>query len=251
MIPGYLVAAAVAGLLTILTYTLGYRRSARRYDIIVEVPTVQARDVPGLGAAMVEVKGRALVDEPLTSDLARLPCVAFDCRVTEHWTTTRTERDSKGHTRTVTEHHSETRYANSGRISFQVEDDSGRVTVQPDGASIDMLDGLALADIRKPLPDSPAYGLCPHHLGGHLSYHEQIFPVGQQAYVLGQVSIDHAIVCPEAVSRPFIISHHDEAVLIHRARWGKRIYGAMMFLLFAAAFILLGLGLGIIREWWD
>jgi len=129
MMPGYLVAAAVAGLLTILTYALGYRRSARRYDIIVEVPTVQARDVPGLGAAMVEVKGRALVDEPLTSDLARLPCVAFDCQVTEHWTTTRTKRDSKGHTRIVTEHHSETRYANSGRISFQVEDDSGRDAV--------------------------------------------------------------------------------------------------------------------------
>ncbi len=251
MIPGYLIAAAVAGLLTILAYLLGYRRFARRYDIIVEVPTVQARDVPGLGAAMVEVKGRALAETPLTSDLARLACVAFDCCVTEHWTTTRIERDSKGNTRTVTEHHSETRYSNRGRISFQIHDETGRVTVHPEGASIDMLNGLALANTRKPLPESPAYGLTPRRSGGRLSYQEAVFPVDQQAYVLGQVSIDHDIVKPTAVSRPFIISHHDEAVLVNRARWGKRIYGTLTLLLFAAAFTLLGLDLGTVPEWWE
>jgi hypothetical protein len=82
-------------LVSALIYFLGYRRIAHRFDIISEVPTVQARDIPGLGAAMVEVKGLIRCPRPLTSDLARVPCVAFEASVTEHWTTTRQRRIRK------------------------------------------------------------------------------------------------------------------------------------------------------------
>jgi len=170
---------------------------------------------------MVEVKGETRIDQPVISDLARLPCVAFECAVTEHWTTTRTERDSKGRTRTVTEHHSQTRYSNRVQASFQVRDASGEATVRPEGASVDMLDGMDLAGIREPLPESPAYGIHPHHIGGHLSYREEVLPVGQHIYVLGQVDRDHAIARPEGVKRPFIISYRSEESLMKRALWGK------------------------------
>jgi len=243
---GHVAGGAVCGVLCLICYFLGYRRSARRYDIIVEVPTIRAKDIPGLGAAMVEVKGYVKVDRPLISDLALLPCVAFVSSVTEHWTTTRTETDSKGRTRTVTEHHSETRYHNSGRQPFQVHDESGQVTVRPDGASIDMLDGMDLRGTSTPLPDSPAAGVCPHHIGGYLSYGEQVFPIDQWAYVLGQVSCDHDIIEPQDVDRPFIISHRSEEALVTRARWGKRIFGVLTLVLFAASFTLLAIGFGLI-----
>lgn len=227
---------------SLLVYLLGYRRSARRYDTIMAVPCIDTRDIPGLGAAMVEVKGHVEVDQPLISDLARVPCVAFRCSVTEHWTTKRTERDSKGNTRTVTEHHSRTVYSNSGELDFRVRDRTGAVVVRPAGASIDLLDGLA--DLDGPLPDSPAYGLSPTHFGGHLHYDESVMPVGQRVYVLGQVSEDHAIQQPEAVERPFIISHRSEEDLCSSALWGKRIGGVTALVLLTAGLVLLFHGLG-------
>ncbi len=237
------VACAFLGL---ACYVWGYRRSALRYDIIREVPTVAAKDIPGLGAAMVELKGSVRSDRPLVSDLARVLCVAFECRVTEHWTTTRIEHDKDGKSRTVTEHHSETRYANEARIAFEIRDESGRVVVHPEGASMDMLDGMDLAGIDAPGSDSPAFGISTKHLGGSLSYSESVFPVDRHAYVLGQVSENHEIVLPTVVDRPFVISHRSEENLLERAKWGMRLWCVAMVVLTAAAIVLLGLGLGLV-----
>lgn len=237
-----IVPAAACWLLALLVYLVGYRRAAARYEAIAEVPTIRCRDVPGLGAAMVEVKGAAVADQPLVSDLARVPCVAFDSSVTEHWTTTRTERDSKGNTRTVTEHHTATRYSNSGRTPFRVQDDSGAVTVRPEGASIDLLDSMA--DLDEPLLDSPAYGISAQHCGGYLSYSESVLPQGQTVYVLGQVDQDHAIAKPEVVKRPFIISWRSEEKLLNSARWGRRLWGGFLVLLLAAGFVVLAIAQG-------
>ncbi len=233
-------------LLSAIAYALGYRRSARRYNAIVEVPTVATNDIPGLGADMVEVKGVTGAAEPLISDLARIPCVIFRSSVTEHWTTTRVTRDAKGQTRVVTEHHTETRYANDGRIDFQVYDGTGEATVRPNGAEEDLLDGMAGLD--GPLPDSPAYHIRPRHMGGHLSYAEAVLPVGQPVYVLGQVGEDNTIRKPEVVDRPFIISFRTEENLRARAAWGMRIWGSIAALLFVAGVVLLGAGLGLVED---
>lgn len=229
--------AAGCWLVGLLLYLLGYRQSASRYEAIVEVPTVRCRDVPGLGAAMVEVKGAAVAKMPVVSDLARVPCVAFNCSVTEHWTTTRTEQDSQGKTRTVTEHHSETRYSNARQIPFNVRDESGEVLVRPEGSSMDMLDSMGAID--GPLPDSPAYGMSPSHFGGSLSYSECVLPVGQSVYVLGQVDGECAIVRPELIRRPFIISWRTEESLRSRAAWGKSIWGALVMAFVAAGFVVI------------
>jgi len=244
--PAAFTIGVAALLLSVIAYALGYRRSARRYAAIVEVPTVATKDIPGLGADMVEVKGVTRAANPLISDLARMPCVIFRSSVTEHWTTTRIARDSKGNTRVITEHHSETRYANEGRIDFQVCDGSGEATVRPEGAEEDLLDGMA--DLDGPLPDSPAYHIRPHHLGGHLSYAEAVLPVGRQVYVLGQVGEDNTIRKPEVVDRPFIISYRTEENLRERAAWGMRIWGSIAALLFVAGAVLLGGGLGLVED---
>lgn len=226
-------------------YVWGYRRAALRYDIISEVPTVAARDIPGLGAAMVEVKGVAQADAPLLSDLARVPCVAFNSHVTEQWTTTRTERDKEGHTRIVTEQHSETRYENEQQIAFKICDDSGSVVVHPEGASIDMLDGMELAGIDRPQPDSPACDVSTAH-GGSLSFNESVFPLDTKTYVLGQVSENNEIVAPTVVKRPFVISYLTEESLLKRARWGKRVWSVLTLILFGAAMMLWGVGLQLV-----
>lgn len=238
---GPLLAGCACLLVALLTYLLGYRRSARRYEAIVQVPTIAARDLPGLGASLVEVKGLAEADVPLISDLARIRCVAFTSRVTEHWTTTRIEHDSKGRPRTVIQHHSETRYANEGRIEFRVRDATGAAVVRPTGAEIEMCDVACVRD--GPRPDSPAAGLVPRHFGGRLRYEEAVFPTGSQTYVLGEVGPDHAIVRPTVLDRPFLISYRSEETLRRRAAWGCRVFGILTVLFVLAGFVLLGIGL--------
>jgi hypothetical protein len=218
---------------------LAYRKFARRCDIIREVPTIAAADIPGLGAAMVEVVGQVEVDTPLISDLTRAACVALTCSVTEHWTTTHIERDSKGNSRTVTRHHSETRYSNDQRIPFRVRDASGQVVVRPEGADIDLIN--AMAGRGGPDPTSPAYYIMPRHFGGRLKYAEQVLPVGEEIYVLGQVSIDHEIVQPTDVDRPFLISHRSEEEIQRAATWGKTGWGITSFVLFVGGFVALTL----------
>lgn len=234
--PRFLLFGGACLLGSLLTYLLGYRRCAKRYDAICTVPTIATRDIPGLGAAMVEVKGDVRADAPLISDLARIPCVVFNCSVTEHWTTTETQRDSKGNTRRVTKHHSETRYSNSGQIDFRVDDGAGEVTVHPDGASIDLLDGMGNLD--GPRPESPAYHISPRHFGGRLRYSESVLPVGERVYVLAQVKEDHSLGQATDFDRPFIISHRSEAELCSSALWGKRIGAVAALVLLVAGLVL-------------
>ena len=241
MVLGPVLGGCTCLLAALLTYLLGYRRSARRHEAIAQVPTVAARDLAGLGASLVEVKGLAEADVPLLSDLARIPCVAFTSRVTEHWTSIRTEHDSKGRTRTVIEHHSETRYANEGRIEFRVRDATGAAVVRPAGAEIEMLDAMSVR--HGPHPDSPAAALVPHHFGGRLRYEEVVFPTGSQTYVLGEVGPDHAITHPTVLDRPFLISYRSEEALRRRAAWGCRVFGILTVLFKLAGFVLLGVGL--------
>lgn len=245
MNPGMIGGGAACALVCLACYVWGYRRSSLRYDIISEVPTIAAKDIPGLGAAMVEVKGMVRAERPLVSDLARVHCVAFESRVTEHWTTTHMEHDKDGRTRTVTEHHSETRYENEVRIAFRVDDESGSVVVHPEGASLDLLDGMELAGIDEPMPNSPAYGISPRH-GGSLSYSENVYPVGIKTYVLGQVSENNEIVAPTVVKRPFVISHRTEETLLSGAKLAKRIWGMLVILLLIAVMGLLAVGFGLV-----
>lgn len=217
-----------------------YRRAARRLHHIQRTPTVACRDLPGLGASIVEVKGAARVPAPLYSDLCHIPCVAFRSVITEHWTTTETTTDSEGRTHTVTRHHSEVRYHNERRIPFEVVDESGRATVDPTGAEIDMISQQA-----GPAPAaSPAYGISPIHWNGSLSYDESVLPVEQVVYVLGQVTEEHALAKPIGVDAPFIISHHPEERLISGARWSSRIF------VFLASAGLVG-AFGCAGRWWQ
>lgn len=242
----FILAGGGSLLAALFTYCVGYRRCAQRYETIRAVPSIATRDIPGLGAAMVEVNGHAQADVPLVSDLARVPCVAFTCSVTEHWTTTRTERDSNGKTRTVTEHHSSTRYSNDRRTDFELRDDTGEVLIRPEGASIDLLDTMGGLD--GPMPGSPACDITPRHFNGHLHYSESALPVGQRLYILGQVGEDHAIQAPAGFDRPYIISHRSEAELCRSARIGKWVAGIAVLLMVIAGVALLVRGIEYPRQ---
>ena len=60
------------------------------------------------------------------------------------------------------------------------------------------------------------------------------------------MSQDNEIVAPTVVKRPFVISYRTEESLLNRARWGKRIWGALALILLAAAIVLLLIGFSLV-----
>src|SRR5258708_34863440 len=91
---------ALGGLLALLLVFLAIR-AGRRQRLISNLPTSKTT---GVFIGLVELKGTAEVEQPLTSYLARQPCVYYDWRVQEHWSriVTETYTDSQGRSQTRT-----------------------------------------------------------------------------------------------------------------------------------------------------
>jgi hypothetical protein len=193
-------AAAVGGLACLW----GWTRYRAEFALMAATETSRAADIattaPG---TLVEVKGTIRCDAPLTGEFSGRPCV-FSRSVVEHGET-RWE-DGKRKTRYVTERSTE-RHA-----PFYVEDDSGRVLVHGQDASVDAqqvfhgsgnttADNLVSAATSLAGSDSNDRRL-----------RESVLSPGQLVYVLGTVRQDGTIgAAPEgAAVRNFIITYETE-----------------------------------------
>jgi hypothetical protein len=113
-------------------------RAARCKRLVNDLPTSKTT---GVFIGLVEVKGTAESEAPLTSYLAEQPCVYYTWSVEEHWsrTVTETYTDSDGKTRTRTRHESGWTNVGAGGDGqlFYLKDDCGVVRVNPNGAKIE------------------------------------------------------------------------------------------------------------------
>ncbi len=118
----------------------GSLRLRRQQRLLRDLPTSKAR---GVFIGVVELKGTAESEAPLTSFLAESSCVHFAWRVEEHWSRTvvETYTDDKGRPQTRTRHESGwTTVAEGGESQdFHAQDDTGAVLVRPAGAKIEPL----------------------------------------------------------------------------------------------------------------
>src|SRR5258708_2147509 len=118
--------APVIGAILALACLIGALRLGKRRRLIDNLPTSKTT---GVFIGLVELKGTAETQEPLTSYLAEQPCVFFQWSVEEHWSrmVTETYTDSDGKTQTRTRHESGwTTVANGGESSpFYLHDDCG------------------------------------------------------------------------------------------------------------------------------
>src|SRR3990170_2333738 len=98
----------------------------RRKRLLDDLPTSKTQ---GVFIGLVELKGTAESERPLTSYLAEVPCVQYAWRIEEHWsrTVTETYRDAKGRTQTRTRTESGwTQVAGGGESApFYLRDDTG------------------------------------------------------------------------------------------------------------------------------
>ncbi|KAB2875829.1 MAG: hypothetical protein F9K43_02065 [Bauldia sp.] len=131
MNPGFAVVSGIAVLLGLGCLWI-WRKFRREIALMTATETSRAAGVAKLPiGAVVEVKGVVRCDEPLTGEFSGKTCVYFKSEIERkevRW------RDGKRETHYTTEHSSE-RHA-----PFEVEDDSGRVPIRAEGASVEAVE---------------------------------------------------------------------------------------------------------------
>ncbi|MHC4939343.1 MAG: LemA family protein [Planctomycetota bacterium] len=194
------------GALTLLCLGLAIR-SMRRRRLHINVPTSKAK---GVFLGLNEVKGTSRCADPLTSRMAAADCVWFSWSVAEEWEREVTETDSEGKKTTRTESGWRTVADGGDAIPFDIEDSTGRIRVDPDGAEIH-----PVSSFHRTCPRSdPLY--YEHGPRGAISdsthrrrLSESILPTDARLYVLGTARMRKDVVEPEIAD-----SEHGELFLI-------------------------------------
>lgn len=201
--------ASGAGLITLLASggcLLLALNAGRKRRLLDDTPISKAL---GVFVGEVEVEGVCVRRDPFISYLAEKPCVVYRWSVGEHWRRARQETytDDKGRTRTRTVIDTGCDTVASGGESggFYIQDDTGYVWVDPEGADMDTnLIFERDVDESDPLyyekgPDEAVEGST-----GERSFTEHGLVVGTPLFVRGRASERPDIVAAQ-------IKHEDKA----------------------------------------
>jgi hypothetical protein len=205
-----------AGLLLCLGCLAASLHLRRRHRLLRDLPTSKAA---GVFVGLVELKGTAESEAPLTSFLAGAACVQFAWRVEERWSrmVTETYTDAKGRTQTRTRRESGwTTVADGGETqNFYVRDDTGAVLVRPAGAK---LEPLTLFDETVARGDPLYYGKGPAHAVANSDHRRRFtetgLPLHAPLFVVGAARERADVVAPELAASEdaalFLISTRTE-----------------------------------------
>ncbi|MCK6542081.1 E3 ubiquitin ligase family protein [bacterium] len=170
-----------------------------------------------------EVKGVIKCAHPITSELAKQPCVWYEMSVDERYEETYTERDQNGRevrrTRTGTENVA----SNSQRVHFEVEDATGRITINPNDADIEGTQVLNRYEQNfsggriqlGAFSMNINMGRSGRRILGY-EFTESLIPLDRRVYVLGEASDasgELMVQKPEDKEKPFIITLKSEEEL--------------------------------------
>lgn len=177
-------------------------RYGRRQWLLDTLPTSKTT---GVFIGMVELKGTAEAEVPLTSYLGAVRCVHYSWQVEEHWTRTVTEHytDDKGRpqTRTRTESGWDTVAHGGEEIPFYLKDDCGVLLIQPHGAAVEP---LTVFD-RTCGPSDPMYygkgpALAVPGSNHRRRFHESAIPLHAPVFIVGQARERKDVVAAEIAS---------------------------------------------------
>lgn len=193
-------------------------------ETLDEQRAIAAELGPGGYAQQKEFKGTVRCDAPLTGELSGQPCVYYTMSVEERYEETYTERDSQGNTQTRTRTGSAVVASNTQHTRFLLDDGSGSIAVDFDGASVD-----ACKVVERYEPYAGGGGSLrvgsftlslgmsggPRRVLGY-QYRESIVPLGQALYALGEVNDsggEPVLRRPSDKKAPFILSIKSEEEL--------------------------------------
>ena len=197
---------------------------------LLDLSSSIAKDLgPGSFRQIAEVKGITESANPLRSELAQQPCVYYSMKVTREFEETYWETDSQGNRSQRTRRGSQIVSSNQQQIPFEVNDGSGKVTVDASSAKLDTMkahSSFVAGENNANHIGNFILNLTTAFAGGTRTigykYEEDIIPLGRQVYVLGEASDKDGtlkIVKPEnKKDAPFLVSLKSEDELLKSAQ---------------------------------
>jgi E3 Ubiquitin ligase len=194
-------------------------RTKQKAALMGQTETSQASDVSGLApGTLVEVEGTLRCEEPLTSEMAGERCAYYSSKVVREYL----ERDHDDDDDDVgSDRRSEVVAHNEQFAPFTVEDSTGSVPVNAEGAEVDARQVVNRFE-RNTGSEGPSISLggATIHLGGGertlgYRYTEGILPVDAPVYVLGTAQDGGGIGGPVSSDQGqrFVVSHRSEEAL--------------------------------------
>lgn len=193
-------------------------RTKQKSALMSQTETSSASAVTDLApGTLVEVKGMLRCEEPLTSEMAEKTCAYYSSTVTREYL----ERDYDDDDDGGSDRRSEIIAQNVQFAPFVVEDDSGTVAVDAEGAEVDARQVVNRFDRNTGNEGgSISLGGMTVNLGGGertigYRYSESILPVDATVYVLGTVQEGGGVGAPQSgeESHRFVVSHRSEEAL--------------------------------------
>jgi hypothetical protein len=175
---------------------------------------------------VTEIKGKAVSDAPLTSELAQAACVYYSMRVTREYEEMVWETDANGNRVQRTRRGQETVAQNVRSTPFRADDGSGLILVRPDGAQMIAEKAFSQFQPGDVQGTTLTFGRLNFNLGGlnlggrrtlGYRYEEEIIPLGRELYILGEVvdaGGELAVQKPSDKKGRFIISCKSEEELV-------------------------------------
>jgi E3 Ubiquitin ligase len=190
-------------------------KNKQKAALMGQTQTSSASDVSGLApGTLVEVKGTLRCEEPLSSEMAGEKCAYYSSKVIREYL----ERDYDDDV--GSDRRSEVVAHNEQLAPFVVEDSTGTVAVNAEGAEMDAKQVVNRFE-RNTGSEGPSISLggTTIHLGGGertlgYRYTETILPVDAPVYVLGTVQQGGGIGTPSGdEEHRFVVSHRSEEAL--------------------------------------
>jgi hypothetical protein len=191
-------------------------RNKQKSALMSQTETSNASEVSGFApGTLVEVKGTLRCEEPLTSEMSETSCAYYSSKVIREYMERDYDDDDHGSDR-----RSEVIAQNEQFAPFVVEDDSGAVAVNAEGAEVDARQVVNRFERDTGNEGSISLGGMTINLGGGertigYRYTESILPIDASVYVLGTVQEGGGIGAPSSgeEGHRFIVSHRSEEAL--------------------------------------
>ena len=255
MTPNAVLAIWAGGGLLALVFLLLAIRAGRRLRFLIDTPTSKAK---GLFMGQVEIAGRATIAQPVTTFLAAAQSVWFHYVISEEWERWETEvtTDDKGHTQTrqVRKTGWNTVAEGGEAPAFFVEDETGSVLIQPEGATIEAVQVFSQTVGRN---DPLYFGKGPadeiFDSNHRRRFIERAIPVEAPLFVAGRARERSDVVAPEIAADKaqelFLISCRGESKVLRGYRWQFWLIGILALLPLPAAEAIIDNKSGIATDW--
>ena len=223
-------------------------RSQQKAGLMTQTETSNASDVSSLApGTLVEVKGTLRCEEPLTSEMAGQTCAYYSATITREYL----ERDNDDDDDVGSDRRTEILSQNTLFAPFSVEDATGSVPVNAEGAEVDAREVVNRFE-RNTGNEGPSISLggATLNLGGGgrtigYRYTESILPVEAPVYVLGTVQEGGGIGAPRSgeAGHRFVVSHRSEEALSQSLGKTVRWLGVGAIGAFVLGVVLLAIGI--------